>query len=77
MGTASTGTHRAWHGKSLLSNKAWSSNSDVAESISANEDSIYATTPGWEKPFGHVEEKEAWTTRAPIRNHQRLGVDQD
>ncbi|KAL8977827.1 MAG: hypothetical protein Q9205_006454 [Flavoplaca limonia] len=77
MATASTGTHRAWHGKSLLSNKAWSSNSDVAESISANEDSIYATTPGWEKPLGHVEEKEAWTTRAPIRNHQRVGCDRD
>ncbi|KAL8888386.1 MAG: hypothetical protein Q9215_004182 [Flavoplaca cf. flavocitrina] len=77
MATASTGTHRAWHGKSLLSNKAWSSNSDVAESISANEDSIYATTPGWEKPLGHVEEKEAWTTRAPIRNHQRVGGDRD
>ncbi|KAL8955465.1 MAG: hypothetical protein Q9193_006703, partial [Seirophora villosa] len=43
-----------------------------ADSTPMADISIYAVTPGWEKPFGHVEEKEAWTTRKTVR-HDKEG----
>ncbi len=60
--------HGRWHGQSLLAPTTHAN--DSQQDASVTESSIYAETPGWEKPLGHVEEKEEWTTRTTVRHHQ-------
>ncbi len=60
--------HGRWHGQSLLAPTTHSN--DSQQHASVTESSIYAETPGWEKPFGHVEEKEESTTNTTARHHQ-------
>lgn len=63
-------------GESLLSPTVHSNESrhDAIEMVPVADSSIYAVTPGWEKPFGHVEDKEAWTTRKTVR-HDKEGYE--
>ena len=65
---------RRWPGQTLLSRGMDSSESQPIASDCGAETSIYADTPGWERPLGHVEEKERWSTRETAR-HQKEGYE--